>query len=144
MSPKVDIRKHANSNLLPIVDINFFTTSRHYLFSLLFSYYFFPLKIIRNLWEDTFRPCKYPVSYKKVLLALITINDSCLNQSSLWWLQNDIFPSLAIHSHLEAVSWHPTIGKALLLLPLSIYLSICLFIYDHYILMNSYFVVQIA
>lgn len=59
-----------------------------------------PLQIIGSVWKGTLRPYKYLVLYQNLPLDLISINDSYQSSSSPWWLQNDYFPTSALHSAL--------------------------------------------
>lgn len=66
-----------------------------------FPFFFLPpLQIIGSVWKGTLRPYKYLVLYQNPPLDLISINDSYQSSSLPWWLQNDYFPTSALHSAL--------------------------------------------
>lgn len=79
---------------------------------------------------------------KNILLGLATISDFAWANLH-YYGENDIIPSPAISSHLETIHWRSSIRRSPSCPPF-IYLFICLFICDHYILMASYVVAQIV
>lgn len=98
------------------------TQSRCCLISPLYSYYTFSLQLIRRLWRDTLRPCKYPAPHQHFALNFASFNDSCLIQYLLWWLQNVDFPTSVLPPHLSVSTCYSTVSKS----SSSSYLVICL------------------
>lgn len=71
-----------------------------------YIYCIFSIVTVKQPVGKTVRPCKYPVIHRNPLPpVLASFDDSCLNQSILPWLQNDLFQLQLPGQCLSSLTW---------------------------------------